>query len=209
MQPLLDAVADYLPSPMDRPPVAGKDLKTGEAVERRVDDPLLSALVFKITSDPYGKLFFVRVYSGSLKKGANVFNPRTKKRERVMKMVRLFADDRTEVDELSAGDIGAIVNLKEATTGDTLCAEMKPCYLERIEAPQPVMFLAIEPKSSADKDKLVESMRTLAAEDPAASARTRRLARRSSPAWASCISRSWSIGSSASSAARRTWAGRW
>jgi len=166
VQPLLDAVADYLPSPVDRPPVAGKDLKTGEAVERRVDDPLLSALVFKITSDPYGKLFFVRVYSGSLKKGANVFNPRTRKRERVMKMVRLFADDRTEVDELSAGDIGAIVNLKEATTGDTLCAEMKPCYLERIEAPQPVMFLAIEPKSSADKDKLVESMRTLAAEDP-------------------------------------------
>ena len=195
VQPLLDAVADYLPSPVDRPPVAGKDLKTGEAVERRVDDPLLSALVFKITSDPYGKLFFVRVYSGSLKKGANVFNPRTRKRERVMKMVRLFADDRTEVDELSAGDIGAIVNLKEATTGDTLCAEMKPCYLERIEAPQPVMF-----------SRCARSRRRTR---PAASARTPRPARRSSPAWASCISRSWSTASSASSAARRTWAGRW
>lgn len=166
VQPLLDAVCAYLPSPADKPPVTGKDLKTDEEVVRKPDDPLLSALVFKITADPYGKLFFVRVYSGSLKKGLNVFNPRTKKRERVMKMVRLFADDRMEVDELQAGDIGAIVNLKEATTGDTLCAEMKPCYLERIDAPQSVMFLAIEPKSSADKDKLLESMATLAAEDP-------------------------------------------
>ena len=166
VQPLLDAVCAYLPSPADKPPVTGKDLKTDEEVVRKPDDPLLSALVFKITADPYGKLFFVRVYSGSLKKGMNVFNPRTKKRERVMKMVRLFADDRMEVDELQAGDIGAIVNLKEATTGDTLCAEMKPCYLERIDAPQSVMFLAIEPKSSADKDKLLESMATLAAEDP-------------------------------------------
>lgn len=166
VQPLLDAVCAYLPSPADKPPVTGKDLKTDEEVVRKPDDPLLSALVFKITADPYGKLFFVRVYSGSLKKGMNVFNPRTKKRERIMKMVRLFADDRMEVDELQAGDIGAIVNLKEATTGDTLCAEMKPCYLERIDAPQSVMFLAIEPKSSADKDKLLESMATLAAEDP-------------------------------------------
>ena len=90
----------------------------------------------------------------------------TKKRERVMKIVRLFADDRTEVEELRAGDIGAIVGLKDATTGDTLCAEMKPCYLERITAPQPVMFLAIEPKSGADKDKLVDAMNELAAEDP-------------------------------------------
>jgi elongation factor G len=166
VQPLLDAVCAYLPSPADKPPVTGKDLKTDEEVVRKPDDPLLSALVFKITADPYGKLFFVRVYSGYLKKGMNVFNPRTKKRERIMKMVRLFADDRMEVDELQAGDIGAIVNLKEATTGDTLCAEMKPCYLERIDAPQSVMFLAIEPKSSADKDKLLESMATLAAEDP-------------------------------------------
>jgi elongation factor G len=101
-----------------------------------------------------------------LKKGANAYNPRTKKRERIMKIVRLFADDQIEVDELKAGDIGAIVGLKDCTTGDTLCAEMKPCYLERITAPQPVMFMAIEPKSSADKDKLVESMQALAAEDP-------------------------------------------
>ena len=167
IQPLLDAVVDYLPAPTDRPPVAATDLKSGAAVTRRHDpQELLTALVFKIASDTYGRLFFVRVYGGVLKKGANVYNPRTKKRERVMKIVRLFADDRTEVDELRAGDIGAIVGLKDATTGDTLCAEMKPCHLERITAPQPVMFLAIEPKSGADKDRLVESMNELAAEDP-------------------------------------------
>ena len=166
VQPLLDAVCAYLPSPLDRPPVVGTDLKTEAKVERKTDDPLLTSLIFKITTDPFGKLFFVRVYSGALKKGMNVYNPRTKKRERIMKMVRLFADDRQEVDELGAGDIGALVNLKDCTTGDTLCAEMKPCYLERNVAPQPVMFMAIEPKSSADKDKLVESMKALASEDP-------------------------------------------
>ena len=167
IQPLLDAVVDYLPAPTDRPPVAATDLKSGNAVTRKHDpQELLTALVFKIASDTYGRLFFVRVYGGVLKKGANAYNPRTKKRERVMKIVRLFADDRTEVDELRAGDIGAIVGLKDATTGDTLCAEMKPCYLERITAPQPVMFLAIEPKSGADKDKLVDAMNELAGEDP-------------------------------------------
>ena len=168
VQPLIDAVCAYLPSPDDRPPIAATDLKSGETVTRRQEDgELLTSLVFKIATDPYvGKLFFVRVYGGVLKKGANAYNPRTKKRERIMKIVRLFADDQIEVDELHAGDIGAIVGLKDCTTGDTLCAEMKPCYLERITAPQPVMFMAIEPKSSADKDKLVESMKALAAEDP-------------------------------------------
>ena len=168
IQPLLDAIVDYLPSPVDRPPVEATDLKSGEKVQRKHDaKELLSSLVFKISTDPYvGKLFFVRVYSGVLKKGANAYNPRTKKRERIMKIVRLFADAQIEVEELSAGDIGAVVGLKECTTGDTLCSEMKPCHLERIEAPQPVMFMAIEPKSSADKDKLVASMKALAAEDP-------------------------------------------
>jgi elongation factor G len=168
VQPLLDAICRYLPSPNDRPPVAATDLKSGEAVAReQKDSELLTSLVFKIATDPYvGKLFFVRVYGGVLKKGANAYNPRTKKRERIMKIVRLFADDQIEVDELKAGDIGAIVGLKDCTTGDTLCAEMKPCYLERITAPQPVMFMAIEPKSSADKEKLIESMQALAAEDP-------------------------------------------
>ena len=167
VQPLLDAVAWYLPSPLDRPATEATDLKSGEKVTRKPDaKELLSSLVFKIAADTYGRLFFVRVYSGSLKKGMNVFNPRTRKRERVMKLVRMFSNQRIEIDELKAGDIGAIVGLKEATTGDTLCSEMKPCYLERITAPQPVMFLAIEPKSGADKDKLVESMQELAAEDP-------------------------------------------
>ena len=168
VQPLLDAVCAYLPSPEDRPPVAATDLKSGESVSRRQDDSeLLTSLVFKIATDPYvGRLFFVRVYGGVLKKGASAYNPRTRKRERIMKIVRLFADRQIEVEELRAGDIGAVVGLREATTGDTLCSEMKPCYLERIVAPQPVMFMAIEPKSSADKDKLVESMKALAAEDP-------------------------------------------
>ena len=168
VQPLLDAVTRYLPSPLDRPPVTATDLKSGEPVTREQrDGELLTSLVFKIATDPFvGRLFFVRVYGGVLKKGANVYNPRTKKRERVMKIVRLFADDQIEVDQLTAGDIGALVGLKESTTGDTLCAEMKPCYLERITAPQPVMFLAIEPKSGGDKDKLVDSMKALAAEDP-------------------------------------------
>ena len=168
VQPLLDAICRYLPSPEDRPPVVATDLKSGEKVTRKQNDSeLLTSLVFKIATDPYvGRLFFVRVYGGVLKKGANAYNPRTKKRERIMKIVRLFADHQIEVDELHAGDIGAVVGLKECTTGDTLCSEMKPCYLERITAPQPVMFLAIEPKSSADKDKLVDSMKALAAEDP-------------------------------------------
>ena len=168
VQPLLDAICAYLPSPADRPPVAATDLKSGEPVLReQTESAPLTSLVFKIATDPYvGKLFFVRVYGGVLKKGANAFNPRTRRRERIMKIVRLFADDQIEVEELRAGDIGAIVGLKEVTTGDTLCAEMKACYLERITAPQPVMFMAIEPKSSADKDKLVESMKALAAEDP-------------------------------------------
>ncbi|MBO7207855.1 MAG: GTP-binding protein, partial [Kiritimatiellae bacterium] len=144
VQPLLDAICAYLPSPLDRPSVTATDLKSGEAVTRKQSDSeLLTSIVFKIATDPYvGKLFFVRVYAGILKKGANAYNPRTKKRERIMKIVRLFADDQIEVDELKAGDIGAVVGLKDCTTGDTLCAEMKPCYLERITAPQPVMFLA-------------------------------------------------------------------
>ncbi len=168
VQPLLDAIVEFLPSPLDRPSVTATDLKSGESVERKQSDTeLLTSLVFKISTDPYvGRLFFVRVYGGILKKGANAYNPRTKKRERIMKIVRLFADAQQEVDELRAGDIGAVVGLKECTTGDTLCSEMKPCYLERITAPQPVMFMAIEPKSSADKDKLVASMQALAAEDP-------------------------------------------
>ena len=183
VQQLLDAVAWYLPSPLDRPAVVATDVKTGKVVTKGGADirvcatnsgrqeclphaPLL-ALVFKIATDPYvGRLFFVRVYAGALKKGANVYNPRSRKRERVMKLVKLFADEQCEVESLAAGDIGAVVGLKEATTGDTLCVENQPVYLERITAPDPVMFMAIEPKSSAQKEKLAEAMGLLSAEDP-------------------------------------------
>ncbi|HNX36356.1 MAG TPA: elongation factor G [Kiritimatiellia bacterium] len=168
VQQLLDAVVQYLPSPLDRPPVEATDLKSENKVTREQSASApLTALVFKIATDAYvGRLFFVRVYAGVLKKGQNVFNPRARKRERIMKIVRLFADEQTEVDELGVGEIGAIVGLKDATTGDTLCAEFQPVYLERITVPEPVMFMAIEPKSRADKDKLTESMGLLSAEDP-------------------------------------------
>ena len=168
VQPVIDAICEYLPSPADKPPVEATDLRTEKTVQRKQEDSeLLTSLVFKISTDPYvGKLFFVRVYGGVLKKGMMAFNPRTEKKERIMKIVRLFADDQQEVEELQAGDIGAVIGLKDVTTGDTLCAQNNACYLERITAPQPVMFMAIEPKSSADKDKLVDSMKALAAEDP-------------------------------------------
>ena len=168
VQQLLDAVMWYLPSPLERPAIEATDVKSEQKVVREQNEKApLTSLVFKIATDPYvGRLFFVRIYAGVLKKGANVYNPRSRKRERVMKLVKLFADEQTEVEQLATGDIGAIVGLKEATTGDTLCAEHQPVYLERITVPEPVMFMAIEPKSSAQKDKLAESMAMLAAEDP-------------------------------------------
>ena len=168
VQQLLDAVVWYLPSPADRPFVPATDLKSGELIEREnISDAPLTSLVFKIATDPFvGRLFFTRIYGGVIRKGMNVFNPRIRKRERVMKIVKLFADNQSEVDELSAGQIGALVGLKEATTGDTLCAENQPVHLESITTPEPVMFIAIEPKSRADKDKLIDSMKMLSAEDP-------------------------------------------
>jgi elongation factor G len=166
VQPLLDGIVDYLPSPADRAAIEGTDIKTEEKKERKFDDPRLTALVFKIATNTYGRLFFIRVYSGVLKKGQNVYNPRTKKRERIMKLVRLHADETAEIEELGPGEIGAAVGLKGATTGDTLCAEMQPIVLESITAPEPVMFMAIEPKSRADRDKLDASLEELASEDP-------------------------------------------
>ena len=167
VQPLLDGIVDFLPSPLDRKAVEGTDMKTEAPVSRECTDALLTSLVFKIATDAFvGRLFFVRVYSGVLKKGQNVFNPRTRKRERILRLVRLHADEKVDVEELAAGEIGAIVGLKGATTGDTLCAEMKPLVLESIQAPEPVMFMAIEPKARADRDKLNASLAELAAEDP-------------------------------------------
>ena len=168
VQALLDAVVDFLPSPLDVPPVQGEHPKTREMVTREADDfAPQSALVFKLMNDPYmGRLAFVRVYSGQIKKGQNLFNARTRKRERVMKLVLLHADDRQEVDVVHAGEIGALVGLKQAITGDTLCAENMPVELERIRFPEPVISMAIEPKSQADREKLIEAMAALAAEDP-------------------------------------------
>ena len=173
-QALLDAVVDYLPSPDERQAPVGIHVRTEAPteVEMAVTAPL-SALVFKIATDPYvGRLFFVRVYGGTLKKGQNVYNPRTRKRERVMKLLRVKSDEEEELETLGAGDIGAVVGLKEATTGDTLCAENQPVALMGITAPEPVMFMAIEPKSTAEKDKLAAALGQLAAEDPTCQVRT-------------------------------------
>ena len=174
VQALLDAVVDYLPAPDERQAPVGTNVKTEapEAVEQSASAPL-SALVFKIATDAYvGRLFFVRVYGGTLRKGQNVYNPRTRKRERVMKLLRVKSDEKEELESLAAGDIGAIVGLKETTTGDTLCAENRPVALMGIAAPEPVMFMAIEPKSTADKDKLSAALALLAAEDPTCQTRT-------------------------------------
>jgi elongation factor G len=168
VQQLLDATVGYLPSPLDIPAIVGEHPKTGETVEREADDNgPLSALVFKLMADPYqGQLAFVRVYSGHLKKGQNVFNPRTGKRTRILTLVQLHADSRSDVDALYSGEIGAVAGLKDVTTGDTLCSENMPVALAGIRPPEPVMFMAIEPRSRADKEKLEGALKSLAAEDP-------------------------------------------
>ncbi len=168
VQPLLDAVVDYLPSPLEVPPVRGFHPRT-EAEETRAADESapLCALAFKVAVDTFlGKMTFVRVYSGALKKGVAVFNPRTGKRERPLRIVRLHANQREEADTIRCGDIGALVGLKEATTGDTLCAEGHPVALERMEFPEPVISMAIEPRSTADRDRLAEVLDLLQQEDP-------------------------------------------
>ena len=168
IQPLLDAVVDFLPSPLDIPPVSGRHPKTDEVMERATSDyEPLCALAFKVATDSFvGRLVFMRVYSGELKKGANVWNPRTQKRERVLRLIRLHANDREEVGVLYAGEIGAIAGIKGVGTGDTLCAEQKPIVLERIQFPEPVISMAIEPKTQADREKLQEALADLAEEDP-------------------------------------------
>ncbi len=168
VQQLLDAVIDYLPSPMDVTVMEGVDIKTGEHVTREPDDAgPFSALVFKLARDPYvGRLIFIRVYSGKVKKGQNVYNPRSNKRERITKLVRLHADSREDVEELFSGEIGAVVGMKDVMTGDTLCVENKPVELERIKFPEPVMFMAVESRSAADRDKVEQALNDLASEDP-------------------------------------------
>jgi len=174
VQPMLDAVVDYLPSPLDIPPVNGKVPGT-DKIELRLakDDAPFSALAFKIMTDPFvGTLSFFRVYSGSLNSGASVYNSTKSKRERVGRLLKMHANKREEIKEVYAGDIAAAVGLKTATTGDTLCAEDHPIVLESIDFPEPVISIAIEPKSKADQEKLGLSLQKLATEDPSFKVRT-------------------------------------
>jgi len=168
VQPLLDAVIDYLPSPLDIPPVKGTNPDTEEEVERKAsDDEPLAALVFKIITDPYvGRLAFFRVYSGVIRTGTGVLNSVKDRKERIGRMVRMFADKREDVDEVHAGDIAAILGLKDTFTGETLCDPNNPIVLEKISFPAPVINVAIEPKTRADQDKMGEALRKLAEEDP-------------------------------------------
>jgi elongation factor G len=170
VQPLLDAVIDYLPSPIDIPAVKGTDPDSKEEVivERQADpDAPMSALAFKIVTDPYvGVLTFFRVYSGTVSAGSTILNSTRGKKERIGRVVRMHADKREEVKEVSAGDIGAAVGLKETITGDTLCDPDKPILLESIHAPAPVISVAIEPKTKADEEKMGLSLMKLAKEDP-------------------------------------------
>ena len=166
VQLLLDAVIDYLPSPLEVPPIQGL-LPNGDTAERFADDSApLSALAFKIMADPYGRLTFVRVYSGILKKGTYVLNSTKDKKERVSRLIVLKADDRIEVDELRAGDLGAALGLKDTFTGDTLCEEGAPVILESLFIPEPVISVAVEPKTKQDMEKLSKALQSLSEEDP-------------------------------------------
>jgi elongation factor G len=168
VQPLLDGVIDYLPSPADIPPVTGIHPHTGHEVQRPAeDDTSMSALVFKIVSDPYvGRLAYIRVYSGKLSQGSMVFNPTKDRRERVGRLLRMYADRREDIEEILAGDIGAVLGLKDSFTGDTLCDASNQIVLENISFPEPVISVAIEPRTTADQDKMSEALHKLSEEDP-------------------------------------------
>jgi elongation factor G len=168
IQILLDAVISYLPSPLEVLPVKGEDPRTGSEIFRETDiNEPLSALVFKMMMDPFfGKLSFVRVYSGQLKEGSYVYNSTQDVRERINRLVRIHADHKEQVDEISAGKLGAIIGLKKSGTGDTLCDEKYPIILEKMQFPEPVISIAIEPKSQVDKEKMALALDRLAEEDP-------------------------------------------
>lgn len=169
IQPLLDAVIDYLPSPADIPPVKGTDPDNPDVIiERRPsDDEPMCALVFKIVADPYvGRLAYFRVYSGKVTQGDMVLNSSRRRKERIGRIVRMYADRREDVSEICAGDIGAVLGLKDTFTGDTLCDPKHPIVLESITFPEPVISVAVEPKTTADQDRMAEALRRLAEEDP-------------------------------------------
>lgn len=167
IQPLLDAVVDYLPSPFDVPAIKGVNLK-GTSIERRANaDEPFSALIFKIMTDPHvGRLGFIRVYSGSVKKGSSVFNSSIQKKERVSRFLLLHANKREDIDELYAGEIGAVIGLKNSFTGHTLCDSKNPIILESMDFPEPVLSVSIEPKSKTDTENLYNSLEKLTFEDP-------------------------------------------
>jgi elongation factor G len=166
VQLLLDAVVTYLPAPTEVPPITGL-LPDGTETHRPADDEApLAALAFKIAADPYGRLTFVRVYSGILRKGSYVYNSAKDKKERISRLIVLKADDRTEVDELRAGDLGAVLGLKDTFTGDTLCDDDEPIILESLFIPEPVISVAIEPKTKQDMEKLSKALQSLSEEDP-------------------------------------------
>jgi elongation factor G len=168
VQPLLDGVIDYLPSPKDIPPVKGNHPKNNNEIERPArDDAPFSGLVFKIVTDPYvGRLAYIRIYSGKMTQGTMVYNSTKDRRERIGRLLRMYADRREDVEEVLAGDIGAVLGLKESFTGDTLCDASNPIVLENITFPEPVISVAIEPKTTADQDKMGEALRKLSEEDP-------------------------------------------
>jgi elongation factor G len=168
VQPVLDAVVDYLPSPVELPPVTGTDPRTEEPVERHPDpNEPLAALVFKIVADPYvGRLAYFRVYSGKVTKGSSVYNSTKGSRERIGRLIRMYADHREEIDVVEAGDIGAVLGFKGSFTGDTLTDEVNQIELESISFPDPVISIAIEPKTQADQEKMGEALNRLAEEDP-------------------------------------------
>ena len=166
VQLVLDAVIDYLPAPVDVPPIQGVLPDGSEAVRPSDDNAPFSALAFKVMADPYGKLTFVRMYSGILEKGSYVLNSTKGEKERISRLVVLKADDREEVDALRAGDLGAVLGLKNTTTGDTLCTQDDPIVLETLFIPEPVISVAVEPKTKGDMEKLSKALVSLAEEDP-------------------------------------------
>jgi elongation factor G len=173
VQPLLDAIIDYLPSPLDLPPVKGIDLRGEEKAFSANNGHPLSALAFKIMNDPYtGQLTFFRIYSGTLKSGDSVFNPTRGKRERIGRLLKMHANKREEIREVFAGDIFAAVGLKYTTTGDTICTEKEPIILESITFPEPVISVALEPKTKGDVEKLGVSLHKLTLEDPSFKVKT-------------------------------------
>ncbi|MBA5851769.1 elongation factor G [Clostridium sp. cel8] len=168
VQPMIDAIVQFMPSPLDIPAIKGTNPETGEEAERPADDnEPLAALAFKIATDPFiGKLAFTRVYSGVMKSGSYVYNSTKGKKERIARLVKMHSNHRQEIDELHAGDLGAIVGLKETTTGNTLCDENNPIVLESMEFPEPVIDVAIEPKTKAGQEKMGIALAKLAEEDP-------------------------------------------